>query len=92
MPLSNKLWVPSNPVHSRSPKGNKNDFDKIKKFWGAQTQFIHGALRDKYVIPEKTSIFCGPQTKFIHGTLKDKYLILEIIKRQHGMKHSKYMN
>ena len=56
-----------NQVHSRSPK------EKIFDSW-------------------KTTIFWGPQTKFIHGALKEKYLIPEIMKKQHAMKHSKYMN
>ena len=50
-------------------------------FWGPQTKFIHGALKKKYLIPEKTTIFWGPQTKFIHGVLKKKYLIPEIMKK-----------
>ena len=48
-------------------------------FRGAQTQFIHGALRDKYMIPEihetkttKRHMFWGAQTQFIHGALKNK--------------------
>ena len=47
-------------------------------FGGAQTTFIHGALKDKYSNPEiyaKAANLCGPETKFIHGALKETYLI-----------------
>jgi hypothetical protein len=44
-----KLVGLPDPIHSRSSNAINLLLKKRKKFWGTQTQFIHGTLKETYL-------------------------------------------